>query len=264
MSASDAVIVEPGDGPVVLGMPHVGVEIAPDIFSRLNPLGRELADTDWHIDRLYKDLLPGATVVKAVFHRYVIDANRDPQQVSLYPGQNTTSLCPVTDFDGRDIWLTDQQPSAEDIELRLHNYHHPYHRELQAQLTRARERHGVAVLFDCHSIRSVVPYLFDGQLPVFNVGTNDGTSCSKAIEDAVTEALAADTRFDMVLNGRFKGGYSTRHFGQPAQNQHAIQLEMAQRVYMTEQPPWEYNVELAKQVRPTLQAMLNALTASID
>lgn len=263
MSDLDAVSVVAGDSPVVLGMPHVGTDIPPNIFERLNPLGQQLSDTDWHIDRLYDGLLADATVVKAVFHRYVIDANRDPAQISLYPGQNTTSLCPETDFDGRSVWLPNQQPNATDIEYRLQHYHVPYHRALQAQLNRVKALHGIAVLFDCHSIRSVVPYLFEGQLPVFNVGSNDGLSCDESISTAVTTMLGGDSRFDMVVNGRFKGGYSTRHYGRPSDGQHAIQLEMSQRVYMTEQHPWPYDEALAEQVRPTLAKALTELANSV-
>ncbi len=169
--------VVPGSGPVVLAQPHGGTEIPDAILKRLNPEGQARADTDWHISRLYADLLADASIVSTPIHRYVIDANRDPADESLYPGQNTTSLCPTTTFDGTPIYRDGQTPSADEIEQRQRDYHQPYHDALREQLERVRQKHGYVILYDCHSIRSIVPYLFDGQLPDFNIGTNNGNTC---------------------------------------------------------------------------------------
>ena len=165
------VVVEQGTGPVVLGLPHTGTWLPEAIRARLNTRGQLLADTDWHIERLYAGLLPGATTVRATFHRYVIDANRGPDDASLYPGQNTTGLVPVTDFDGLPIWT--ETPDATEIADRTARFHAPYHAALAAEIERVRARHGVAILYDCHSIRSHIPFLFEGTLPDFNIGTND-------------------------------------------------------------------------------------------
>ena len=151
-----------GDSPIVLGQPHGGTFVPDEIAQRLNSVGAGLADTDWHINRLYDGLLADATVVKSNVHRYVIDANRDPAGVSLYPGQNTTTLVPLTDFDGQPIWRAGQEPSSDEIETRRLAFHAPYHQALKSELERVRDRHGVAILFDCHSIRSNIPFLFDG------------------------------------------------------------------------------------------------------
>lgn len=244
--------VHQGDSPVILAMPHGGTFVPNDIFARLNARGQELADTDWHIDQLYAGLLPSATVVAANFHRYVIDANRGPDDASLYPGQNTTGLCPVTDFDGQPIWV--QAPDADDIAARKATYHAPYHAALAAEIARIRALHGVAILYDCHSIRSNIPFLFDGTLPVFNVGTNAGASCAQAVSDAVFAPCFAPK----VLNGRFKGGWTTRHYGRPEQGVHAIQMEIAQRAYLTaEQAPWAYDPQNPS--RAALGVILNSL-----
>lgn len=244
--------VHQGDSPVILAMPHGGTFVPNDIFARLNARGQELADTDWHIDQLYAGLLPSATVVAANFHRYVIDANRGPDDASLYPGQNTTGLCPVTDFDGQPIWV--QAPDADDIAARKATYHAPYHAALAAEIARIRALHGVAILYDCHSIRSNIPFLFDGTLPVFNVGTNAGASCARAVSDAVFAPCFAPK----VLNGRFKGGWTTRHYGRPEQGVHAIQMEIAQRAYLTaEQAPWAYDPQ--NPTRAALGVILNSL-----
>lgn len=248
-----------GDSPVVLAQPHTGTHLAPALRARLNPRGQGLADTDWHIDRLYDGLLEGATVVRARFHRYVIDANRDPGGVSLYPGQNTTALCPLTDFDGRPIWSEGQEPSTDEIEARRQDYHAPYHAALRAELDRAMASHGVAVLFDCHSIRSHIPFLFEGRLPHFNVGTDNGTTCAPVIEAAVTGICRQAQGYDTVLNGRFKGGWTTRHYGQPHEGIHAIQMELAQRCYLDEAPPWTYRLDLAEHIRPHLRTILAEL-----
>lgn len=251
--------VQPGDSPIILAMPHGGTGMPDALSVRLNANGRALADTDWHIARLYEGLLPGATVVQASFHRYVIDANRDPLGQSLYPGQNTTELCPTTDFDGLPIWTVGQEPGGDEIAQRTHDFHAPYHAALAEQIERVKARHGMAILYDCHSIRSEIPFLFDGQLPVFSIGTNNGTTCSPAIEQAT---LAPCTHESHVLNGRFKGGWTTRHYGSPHENIHAIQMELAQRAYLAaEAPPWTYDPNRAAPLRKVLEQILHGLAA---
>ena len=252
--------VSRGAGPIILGMPHGGMFLPPEVRARLNPLGRTLADADWHIDALYAGLAPDATVVRATFHRYVIDANRPPDGASLYPGQNTTGLIPETDFDGRPIW--DAPPTPADAAARLAAFHAPYHAALAAEIARVRARHGVAILWDCHSIRSRIPFLFDGVLPDFNIGTADGASCDASITAAVQAACAGALGFTHVTNGRFKGGWTTRHYGRPATGVHAIQMEIAQSAYLeTERPPFAYSPDRAGRIRPALAAALARLAA---
>lgn len=252
------VTVSRGSGPIVLGQPHSGTFVPDGIANKLNDNGRKLSDTDWHIDRLYTDLAPEITTVEANFHRYVIDANRDPAGVSLYPGQNTTTLVPVTDFDGVDIWGT--PPTAADIEARRANFHAPYHAALWAELTRVQDLHGVAILYDCHSIRSGIPFLFDGTLPDFNIGTNKGATCADVIEATVKSICAKVPGHSTVLNGRFKGGWTTRHYGQPKSGIHAIQLELAQSTYLTnEAEPWAYDQTKASELRRHLTSILTEL-----
>ncbi|MBS0574357.1 MAG: N-formylglutamate deformylase [Proteobacteria bacterium] len=249
--------VTQGDGPVILGMPHGGTWLPDDLTRRLNDNGRALADTDWHIARLYEGLLPGATVVASNVHRYAIDANRDPAGISLYPGQNTTSLCPTTDFDGRTIWAEGQEPGEDEILSRRAAFHAPYHAALQAEIDRVRARHGVALLYDCHSIRSVIPFLFPGTLPVFSIGTNDGETCAPTIEADTADTCRTAADYDTVLNGRFKGGWTTRHYGQPHAGIHAIQMELAQRAYLAaEAEPWAYDSGRAGRLRKVLGALL--------
>jgi N-formylglutamate deformylase len=250
--------VSRGTGPVVLGLPHTGTWLPDDILARLNDRGRALSDTDWHIHRLYDGLLEGVTTVRATFHRYGIDANRDPSGDSLYPGQNTTGLVPLTDFDGHAIWQV--EPTAEEIEERRAAFHAPYHAALTAELDRVRESHGVAILYDCHSIRSQIPYLFDGVLPDFNIGTNGGTTCALAIEAAVIDICDRAEGYTTVLNGRFKGGWTTRHYGRPDEGLHAIQMELAQSTHLArEEAPWELDPGSADRLRGHLSDILNTL-----
>ncbi|WP_422372915.1 N-formylglutamate deformylase [Hoeflea sp.] len=250
--------VKRGGSPVVLGLPHSGTHVPAAIFDRLTPLGQTLGDTDWHVDRLYDGLLDGVTMVRANFHRYVIDANRDPSGVSLYPGQNTTGLVPVTNFDGEPLWL--EEPDAAEIEDRRLAWHAPYHAALAAELERVREIHGVAILYDCHSIRSNIPYLFEGTLPDFNVGTNEGVTCAPVIESVVAGICAGAEGYSSVLNGRFKGGWTTRHYGRPADGLHAIQMELAQRTHLkTEAVPFDYDPEKAARLRVHLKTILNSV-----
>ncbi len=247
-----------GDGPIVLGIPHTGTFIPKEISCNLNDSGHARTDTDWHIHDLYADLLPGATTVRATFHRYVIDANRDSEGVSLYPGQNTTGLVPLTDFDGKVIW--EMPPDVADTTARRKTFHAPYHAALQSEIDRVRARHGIAILYDCHSIRSEIPFLFDGTLPDFNIGDNGGATCAPAITRRVSEICEAAEGFTTVTNGRFKGGWTTRHYGRPAANVHAIQMELSQARYLTKQaPPWTYDPHSADRLRGILRNILKSL-----
>lgn len=249
-----------GDSPVILGLPHTGTFVPPAIFNRLTPLGQTLCDTDWHVERLYDNLLTGATTVRATFHRYVIDANRDPSGTSLYPGQNTTGLVPETDFDGLPLWLPGETPGPDEITERSVLYHAPYHEALAAEVERVKDRHGIAILYDCHSIRSVIPFLFDGVLPDFNIGTNGGVTCAPGIEAAVVEVCRAAKGYSCVLNGRFKGGWTTRHYGRPEAGVHAIQMELAQSTHLeSESLPFAYSDVKAARLRSHLAAILARL-----
>jgi len=225
-----------GDSPLVLGLPHTGTEIPQDCLQRLNETGRAIADTDWHIHRLYAGLAAGATTVRTRMHRYVIDVNRDPTGASLYPGQNTTGLCPLTDFDGRAIYLEGQAPDAAEVERRRLAYHAPYHRALETELERIKAAHGFVVLYDCHSIRSQIPFLFDGTLPDFNIGTNQGTTCDPQIETRVAQICQSAGGYSCILNGRFKGGWTTRHHGRPTDRHHAIHNALDHSTHLTAEP----------------------------
>ena len=255
--------VKQGDGPVVLGLPHTGTEVPDDVRHVLNDRGRALADTDWHIHHLYDGLLEGVTTVRTPIHRYVIDVNRAPDGESLYPGQNTTGLCPLTDFDGHPIYREGMEPEADEIARRCKTYHAPYHAALSTELERVKAKHGVAILYDCHSIRSVIPFLFDNTLPDFNIGSNSSTSCARAVEKTVDEICRAATGYSSILNGRFRGGWTTRHYGRPHDGFHAIQMELAQSTYMAETPPWTYDTWKADRLRPQLARILNALQALV-
>lgn len=250
-----------GDSPIILGMPHTGTYVPEDVFSKLNANGQKLADTDWHIDKLYEGLLAEATIVRANFHRYVIDANRDPSGKSLYPGQNTTSICPLTDFDGEAIYLDGEEPNESDNAQRIIEFHAPYHAAITAEIERVRQKFGVAILYDCHSIRSNIPFLFDGQLPDFNIGTNEGQTCAPKIEQITHDICREADSFTTVLNGRFKGGWTTRHYGHPENGVHAIQMELAQCRYLqSEQLPFDYSLERATKLRTHLKKILEALS----
>ena len=250
-----------GDSPLILAMPHTGLFVPDKIFERLNENGKSLADTDWHIDKLYDGLMPGAGLVRALFHRYVIDANRAPDNESLYPGQNTTALCPLSDFDGAAIYLAGKGPGKDEIEQRKVKFHQPYHEALRQEIERVRARFGVAVLYDCHSIRSQIPFLFENTLPDFNIGTNNGTTCTKQMETKVAEICAKTINYTSVLNGRFKGGWTTRNYGQPDKAIHAIQMELAQSTHLVcEKSPFTYSPQKAAPLREHLKSILEELT----
>ena len=260
---SDVVAVEQGASPVILAFTHSGTALADEVAGRLNRNGRLLADTDCHLPRLYDGLLPGATIVRALQHRYVIDLNRDPTGASLYPGQNTTTLVPTTDFDDQPIWQEGAAPDAAEIARRVAAFHAPYHAALSSEIARVRALHGIALVYDCHSIRSWIPFLFEGRLPDFNIGTDMGRTCAGAIEAAALSAVAEAQGYSHVLNGRFRGGWTTRHYGRPAEGSHAIQMELAQATHLAaEMPPFDYDTGKAERLRPVLRAVLERIEAA--
>ncbi|BEV15456.1 N-formylglutamate deformylase [Herbaspirillum sp. DW155] len=252
-----------GSSPLLISMPHVGTRLPADLTSSYSQVGLQVDDTDWHIAELYDfaaDL--GASVIRPFHSRYVIDLNRPADGQSLYPGQNTTGLCPLTTFDNVPLYRSGCEPDGAEIARRLELYWYPYHAALQAELARLKARHGYALLWDAHSIRSLIPHLFEGELPVFNFGTASGAACAPGLgEDLLALAQQLAPQYPAVLNGRFKGGYITRHYGQPLQQVHAIQLELAQRSYMQEQAPYALQPALTQQLKPVLMQLVTRFMA---
>jgi len=248
-----------GRSPILVSMPHVGTDIPDEIAARMTPEALVRQDTDWHLVRLYDFLQDiGASVISARWSRYAIDLNRPPEDTNLYPGMDTTGLCPLDTFHREPIYREGQGPSQQDVEQRLEKYWRPYHQQLGAELERIKAQHGKAVLWDAHSIASVVPRFFEGKLPDLNFGTAEGKSCDKELQDLVVDTARSHGAYSIAVNGRFKGGYITRHYGQPAKRTHAIQLEMCQSVYMNEDAPFDYRPDLAGKVQGLLENMLLA------
>jgi N-formylglutamate deformylase len=248
--------LQPGDSPLLISVPHDGREIPADIVARMTDVGRAIPDTDWHVEKLYEFATElGASTIVANYSRYVVDLNRPVDDAALYPGQLATGLCPEQSFAGEAIYLAGGVDEIEQ-KSRAENYWHPYHAQIRVTLDSLRARHGVALLWDAHSIPSVVPRLFDGELPMLNLGSNSSTSCGRRIEDAVG-AVATDSDYSAVINGRFKGGYITRHYGDPDNGIHALQLEISQRAYMDEKTTL-FEAAKASRLRDTLREMLNA------
>lgn len=258
-----------GDAPLIVSLPHTGTEIPPEIEAKLVSPWLARKDADWWVDRLYDfatDL--GATVVRTAISRSVIDVNRDPSGASLYPGQATTELCPTTTFDGEPLYRDGIAPDDAEISRRRAAFFDPYHAALTAEIARLRQGHDRVVLYEAHSIRSLVPRLFDGQLPQFNLGTNSGGSCDGALTTAV-EAACNASGLSRVTNGRFKGGWTTRHYGQPDAGVHAIQMELADRGYILDPAgpvspdnwPSPYEPDRAEPMRAHLRRVLTACIA---
>lgn len=254
---NDTVTVSRGASPLILSMPHPGTALPSEIAAALNERGRLVEDTDWHMRELYgfaERFRP--TIVEAQLSRFVIDLNRDPSGVSLYPGQATTELVPTTTFAGDPIWQT--PPDETEIARRRERYFEPYHDALSAEITRVKAEHRFCLLWDCHSIKSVIPRLFPGTLPVLNLGTNAGTSCSPTVEAAAAAAMAKQP-LTQVVNGRFKGGWITRRYGRPAEHVHAIQMEKALSAYLlAEDAPWTFDPAKAEALQRALDAIISA------
>lgn len=249
-----------GNSALVISMPHVGTYLPSWLLARLSIEAKQLMDTDWHLELLY-DFLENldATVLVATHSRYVIDLNRPPNNLSLYPGQNTTSLCPTDSFDLKPLYLAGCEPSSAEIATRVMNYWQPYHSALANELVRLKQSHGKVMLWDAHSIFSKVPRFFSGELAQLNIGTADNQSCGSQLTTALTEVLAGFPKYSFVVNGRFKGGYITRHYGNPSQDIHAVQLEIAMRSYMHEELPYTLDAQLSQSLRPVLRSLLEKM-----
>jgi len=244
-----------GNAPLLISVPHDGRRVPDDIAAQMTEVGQSLPDTDWYVARLYEFATElGVAMIIADYSRYVVDLNRPADDAALYEGQLVTGLCPTQTFAGQDIY---KGAVTIDTQQRVRHYWRPYHDKIQATLEALRAEHGYALLWDAHSIASQVPSLFDGELQVLNIGTWDGRSCGQAIAAAATD-IAEASPYDAVLNGRFKGGYITRHYGRPEQGVHALQLELAQRAYMDEATQC-YARTKASQMRDTLKDMLSAI-----
>lgn len=250
----------PGRVPLLVSMPHDGTRVPDSIAARMAEHALRLPDTDWNVSRLYafaRDL--GAAIIRPRYSRYVVDLNRAPDNRALYPGASNTELCPLSCFDFEPIYRPGQAPDAGEIEERVATYWRPYHARLGEELEVLRDTHGIALLYDAHSIRSRVPRFFEGTLPDLNLGTADGASAASALETRLAAVAGASVEFATKVNGRFKGGYITRAYGRPGQGVHAVQLELSQRTYMDEAYPFTYHQQRAARVQPVLRALLEAM-----
>ncbi len=249
-----------GSTPLLVSLPHVGTVIPADQQPRYLPRAMALEDTDWHLEPLYDFVREmGASLIVPLHSRYVIDLNRPPENAPMYAGVNNTELCPTRFFSGDALYRHGMAPDEAEIERRRAVYWRPYHAALQDELQRLRATHGHAVLFDGHSIRSELPWLFEGRLPDLNLGTCDGSSCAPGLRAALARVLGAQTAFTQVVDGRFKGGHITRHYGRPQQGIHAVQLEMCWRCYMAEAPPYRLDPQRVAGIDPLLRELVRAM-----
>ncbi len=248
-----------GRTPLLISMPHTGTHVPDELLTRLTPAARALPDTDWHLEQLY-DFLDelGASVLVATHSRYLVDLNRPPDDSNLYPGHDTTGLVPVDTFHKEPLYAAGDEPGAAEIAERVQKYWKPYHAKLAEALADLKRRYRIALLWDAHSILSVVPRFFEGTLPDFNLGTADGRSCAPEIGEALVRVARRAAGYSAVLNGRFKGGYITRTYGHPEQSVHAAQLELSEATYMEESAPFRFRDDLAARLRPHLRALLQA------
>ncbi len=248
-----------GTAPIIVSIPHTGTFVPEPLLERFMPPAKQLPDTDWHLEQLYSFAHElGVHLLVATHSRYVIDLNRAPDNQSLYPGKFTTSLCPTTLFDGTPLYQNGMEPDDKEIQERIKKYWQPYHDKLHTTINQLRKHHGEVIVFDAHSICSQVPLLFEGQLPDLNIGTADGKSADNQLIEKLMKHCQRRP-YSSVCNGRFKGGYITRHYGEPAAGVHAVQLELTQQNYMLETYPFTYLEPKAKLLQATLREMITIL-----
>jgi N-formylglutamate deformylase len=247
-----------GTTPLLISIPHSGTELPEAIAHRLTVVGRGVPDTDWHVHQLYdfaRDL--GASIIKANYSRYVVDLNRSSDSAPLYVGSPTSPVCPTQTFGGSFIYMAGHEPDDHEIAARVDQYWRPYHERIAQELAALREEHGRALLWDAHSIASEIPSLFAGVLPEFNIGTRDGASCPRAVGDALLDIVLRDGEFGAVLDGRWKGGYITDHYGKPADGVYAVQLELARRAYMNEDSAQVWDAQHAQRAQALIGKLLH-------
>jgi N-formylglutamate amidohydrolase len=251
-----------GDAPLIVNVPHAGTVIPDEMAASMTEQGRAVPDTDWHVEALY-DFVPatGATLMVATHSRFVVDLNRDPSGAALYPGASNTEVCPTTTFHDEPVYRQGRAPATNAVADRIERYWRPYHTSLQAEIDRIRSRHGFCILLDGHSIVSEAPRFFAGRLPDLNLGTAEGASCAPSLQTQAMAILSADAALTSVCNGRFKGGYITRHFGRPVLGQHALQLEMAQACYMDEHHRLPFDRRRAAALTELLRRLVDRLLA---
>lgn len=251
-----------GTGPLLVSLPHVGRHIPTELQPLYTERALQVEDTDWHLDEVYAFVRGlGASLIVPRHSRFVIDLNRPPENTPMYAGANNTELCPTRFFTGEPIYREGCAPTPQQIDQRRTTYWQPYHDALRQELARLKAVHGHAVLFDGHSIKSELPWLFEGRLPDLNLGTAEGRSCAPSMRTALAGVLANQATFTHVVDGRFKGGHITRHYGQPGQGVHAVQLEMCWSTYMAETPPFRVDPARTARLEPVLRALLQTLLA---
>ncbi len=252
-----------GDSPLLVSVPHDGAHLCEDNVHAWSEAASDQPDRDWHVAKLY-DFVPdlGASMIVANYSRYVVDLNRPPDNAALYPGKLASGLVPTQTFEGEPLYIDASEPDAAEVRARLDRYWRPYHEAIESELAAIRDRHGYALLWDAHSIRSQVLSLFEGELPVLNIGTFDGASCGSEMQECVTEA-AEGSGYSTVVNARFKGGYITRQYGDRMTDTQALQLELAQRAYMDEQTR-EFDDAKADALRGTLKEMMQSYLAAAE
>jgi len=249
-----------GTTPLLVSLPHAGTFIPQTLHQSLVPRALQAEDTDWFLDQLYAFVVEmGASLIVPLHSRYVVDLNRPSDNRPMYAGTNNTELCPTRFFTGEPLYREGMAPCADEVAQRVATYWQPYHDALRDQLARLKARHGHAVLFDGHSIKSELPWLFEGQLPDLNLGTASGAACAPALRDALANLLHAQTHYSVAVDGRFKGGHITRHFGQPQHGVHAVQLEKCWSTYMLETAPYAWHAARAAQLQPLLKQMVQTL-----
>ena len=247
--------------PIIVSVPHCGTLFPEEIKEEFDAgLAARPDDTDWFVDKLY-DFAPsmGIEMITGVYSRWVIDLNRDPESKPLYTdGRIITGLCPVTSFKGEEIYVDRRKEVApEEVTRRFDNYYTPYHKAIKDSLARIVAEHGKVLLWDCHSIRQYVPTIHPKKFPDLILGDNDGCSAEPFLTEMASKSLHT-SGFSFENNYLFKGGYITRQYGQPEQQQHALQLEMTKVNYMDDSEI-NYDSKKAEVMRDHLKRMFEKL-----
>ncbi|GAA4113631.1 N-formylglutamate deformylase [Aquimarina addita] len=247
--------------PILISIPHAGTQFPVEIKHYYKKKMRNhLDDTDWYVHKLY-EFAPslGITIIKANLSRWVIDLNRDPKSIPLYTDNRLiTAITPITDFYGNNIYTSSSsEPDPIEIQRRLDLYYWPYYRQIETLIADLKKKFGKVLLWDAHSIRHLVSTIQKKPFPDMILGNNDQKTAHPQLILTALEKLRSK-KFEVAHNTPFKGGHITRYFGKPAQNVHALQLEMNKILYMDDNEI-TYNTKRASEVQEVLQDTLQHL-----
>lgn len=235
------ILIDEGQSPLVLCLPHSGTDVPKAVYNRLNATGKLQADLAWRLERVFdfhKEL--DATVLRSNVSRFVIDLDRDPKTPVSAAMDPARALCPATTLDGKRVYQEGEEPGPTEAEQRFLLFYAPFHKALHQQIDRLLRKHRKVILVNCQSMRSHIKGVTDEDLPLVNIGSEEGRSCDPDLRNVLVGSFRGQEGYTVSVDRYTKGGFITHSFARPEMGVHAVTLLLAQRAYLRhESPPFE-------------------------